>query len=579
MAARGALPALVLLAGCCCRRSDAELFLPLAAAGRDRGGSSGDTSILKELGEVLGEAEQEAMVRRVADVEGALQPIFEAMPKSGGGKLHYAAARYVLHRYLSEHHAWRVRGLADDGLGFAAAAPEQVLRGEVSESVIAAFEWRLEGAGLDLRELAALAVTFEGLVQGEARQRLNLTLKIMRLYRPKRLEAAQVDRLLETYMLAYLQDQQFQTMSTTELAKAFEKIDTSYPAFNETREFLRQARATGTGTNKTVYTLVEVEALVEDIIDQYGHWQNRECQDLKSRMVALEDSNASNSAGRVRLADFYASAVRDGNWQFSETEEYLAAIGALDQSDHSSPQVIIPNYVSGMSNCIARSQFYSICCADECTGLLSSLERHFRAPTATAAEIADFVSALPSSTEPAGRALPVALLSRLEEISEFHSGHVPLHGRLFAQWLHLAYPRECPYPHVAGSTQPMRQEEYLRKHQRRPNYKKEEIPRVAREAAELQAAGIGGAAGKEDVAAPDVDKCSVSLNLEEELHLEPPGPWARLLQRIRRRLHSVLHFAVATGALSAAWAQLQHPLSECGLYAAHKLGKGEGFIV
>merc|ERR1719476_151630 len=28
---------------------------------------------------------------------------------------------------------------------------------------------------------------------------------------------------------------------------------------------------------------------------------------------------------------------------------------------------------------------------------------------------------------------------------------VPLHGRLFAQWLHHAYPRECPYPHLSGT--------------------------------------------------------------------------------------------------------------------------------
>jgi len=25
---------------------------------------------------------------------------------------------------------------------------------------------------------------------------------------------------------------------------------------------------------------------------------------------------------------------------------------------------------------------------------------------------------------------------------------VPLHGRLFTQWLHFAFPHECPYPHI-----------------------------------------------------------------------------------------------------------------------------------
>merc|ERR1719343_1461059 len=37
---------------------------------------------------------------------------------------------------------------------------------------------------------------------------------------------------------------------------------------------------------------------------------------------------------------------------------------------------------------------------------------------------------------------------------------VPLHGRLFAQWLHHAYPRECPFPHVSGAVAPMYPEEW-----------------------------------------------------------------------------------------------------------------------
>jgi len=31
---------------------------------------------------------------------------------------------------------------------------------------------------------------------------------------------------------------------------------------------------------------------------------------------------------------------------------------------------------------------------------------------------------------------------------------VHLHGRLFMQWLHHLFPRQCSYPHVAGSTSP-----------------------------------------------------------------------------------------------------------------------------
>merc|ERR1711941_189090 len=35
-------------------------------------------------------------------------------------------------------------------------------------------------------------------------------------------------------------------------------------------------------------------------------------------------------------------------------------------------------------------------------------------------------------------------------------------GRLFAQWLHHAFPLECPYPHVAGSTNPQTADEWMK---------------------------------------------------------------------------------------------------------------------
>merc|ERR1719468_846795 len=42
-----------------------------------------------------------------------------------------------------------------------------------------------------------------------------------------------------------------------------------------------------------------------------------------------------------------------------------------------------------------------------------------------------------------------------------HGGHVPLHGRLFAQWMHHAYPRECPFPHMAGAISPVTPDEWI----------------------------------------------------------------------------------------------------------------------
>merc|ERR1719163_363908 len=166
-------------------------------------------------------------------------------------------------------------------------------------------------------------------------------------------------------------------------------------------------------------------------------------------MMKMESGNT----GRVKLRDFYGSAL-GGEWQFSESAAYLRQLGALDESKSEDPSVIIPNYLSGPSNCIASSSFYSVCCMDECEALLGHLEKRVAAPDATVEFVSELVSALPSSTVSAPRQLSAGLRNHLEDIASHHGGRVPLHGRLFAQFMHHAYPRECPYPHVSGTTKP-----------------------------------------------------------------------------------------------------------------------------
>merc|ERR1719277_1976873 len=66
-----------------------------------------------------------------------------------------------------------------------------------------------------------------------------------------------------------------------------------------------------------------------------------------------------------------------------------------------------------------------------------------------------------SDSVDAPRNLSASLVSRLWEIADHHDGSVPLHGRLFAQGMHHAYPLECPYPHAGGTTQPLTPDEWM----------------------------------------------------------------------------------------------------------------------
>ena len=85
---------------------------------------------------------------------------------------------------------------------------------------------------------------------------------------------------------------------------------------------------------------------------------------------------------------------------------------------------------------------------------MTTLEHNIGRPATEPERIMQVVSALPPDTIDALRVIPEVQLRRLEETAKQHGGKVPLHGRLFAQWMHHAYPRECPYPHVTGTTTP-----------------------------------------------------------------------------------------------------------------------------
>merc|ERR1719223_18192 len=94
---------------------------------------------------------------------------------------------------------------------------------------------------------------------------------------------------------------------------------------------------------------------------------------------------------------------------------------------------------------------------------MAQVEGKIAHPSGLPSEIIDIVSVLASATVDAPRNMSMPHVARLEEIAAHHDGRVPLHGRLFAQWMHHAYPRECPFPHLAGTAQPKTTREY-RKH-------------------------------------------------------------------------------------------------------------------
>jgi hypothetical protein len=183
--------------------------------------------------------------------------------------------------------------------------------------------------------------------------------------------------------------------------------------------------------------------VVKELGERYGRWQSdQECPDIKRELLEMETPGT----GRVPLHVYWTPAIQGLRTLFNENFQWLSQHGAIDGSEPQHQSVIIPNYINSKANCLAGSKYYDVCCVDECETLLAEIESNVSGPSAAPELLADLVAKLPSSTVKAPRALPETLLKRLDEIASSNGGVVPLHGRLFTQFLHHAYPRECSYP-------------------------------------------------------------------------------------------------------------------------------------
>jgi len=401
---------------------------------------------------------------RMSSIEEELRPMYTALPKMETGRLEASTVRYALHRYFVQKHGWYVKGLDNTGSTFNSYMPTTVLKARAPAYIQSLFEGHLHGIGLGLHELAVFAATLSDLIHAEAVGELEWIYAALGLPFDSPVTPDEADLAIKYFLIAYLDFSSMVANNRHELEEMEQRVVGFYPDFPETSLWLQDLRNTYdlqqlSRHNPFVERVTSFDDSVAFALEaghSFGSFQNLECHALKSKLVDMEYMGT----GRVLLSEFYSRALA-GDWQFMESVEYLRNQGALDETDPNRPSVVIPNYVNSPTNCLTGSDFYAICCVNECEGLMGRLERQLAAPSATPTRIAEVVSSLHSDTVDAPRNLSAALLTRLDEVARFHSGPIPLHGRLFAQWMHHAYPRECLFPHVAGTTSPLSQEEFV----------------------------------------------------------------------------------------------------------------------
>ncbi|CAK0862680.1 unnamed protein product, partial [Prorocentrum cordatum] len=316
--------------------------------------------------------------------------------------------------------------------------------------------------GFDLKDAVHLVATLEQLIWDSEATLLEQVYH--RQARPvhDQITRAGLSKILQEYMMKWILGEQITPAVTPGLLNNPKILEGAFPrwpaivAFLEGQvralDFTRQRTPTrgGAGGLAQRYSFHDAHEIVGGITQNFASFWESECTEMKDQLIAMDV----HGTGRVPLSRFYGTGL-DADWRFAESESYLRDLGALDEtSTWQGKQVIIPNYIQAASNCIVSAPHYLVCCANTCEALLGELETGVGEPVGTAEAILRLVGNMTSQAsldDDEAPRLQGSLAAQLEQIASAHGGQVPLHGRLFAQWLHYAFPRDCPFPHRAGA--------------------------------------------------------------------------------------------------------------------------------
>jgi hypothetical protein len=410
-----------------------------------------EADLQSTLAIVLGSSSATA-TRRLQAIETSTWQTFQALPKNSAGRLAPAAVRYMVHGYFAKEHGWLVKGLEPHGMQVNVSQVHDVsiLQDKAPLLVEGLLEARQSDRGLALDDVVAMIAILEQLVYDESVTLLEAAYRLNELPVGAEIDQAKLLKVLWSYqiLLSMGSNANLFDVEGHKLLRSRQDIEGFALGTVLNFEFERRHRV---NPFKPVRYSFEVAAEIMTLLaHQHGKWQNEECRDMKAALAERDPAGL----GAVPLGNFYAPSQASA-YSFDESVDYLRSIGALDESTPGSPKVFIANYINGASNCLATSAYYSVCCISECEHVMTDLEHYFAAPAASPEKVLDFID------RHTDEILPLELPKKLHAIAERHGGEVPLHGRLFAQWLHFALPQECPYPSVIQSATALTASQWL----------------------------------------------------------------------------------------------------------------------
>jgi hypothetical protein len=404
--------------------------------------------------------------KRLAKIRGELWPMWQSLAKNEHERVDRRSLRYAVHRFLLHKYSISIIGL--EPLHANGSHEEaQLLTKYMPSYVRTVLEGKAARHGFSLDDAVAMIVTLERLVEDSSWEIVANIYRMYGLDSRDWIRRDDVNKVMEGFMLRWMlgdDTESIQALESNETLKYESFEDWRHIAFfakgridsfeyartsaMQSETWIRQAGSLWSPLERR-FSFTDVQAIGGQVSTTFGRFWETECQ----RVKAVLDKMDKSANGRVKLSDFHAAALA-GEWRFSESKEYLRQLGALDEtSSWYGPQVITTNYLQSPSNCIVYSPHYRVCCANECESVLGAGEEAVASPMGLPEEILTSLANITVTFE--DDHLPTlkgSLTQQLQEIATVNGGKVPLHGRLFAQWLHYAFPSVCPFPHKAGTT-------------------------------------------------------------------------------------------------------------------------------
>lgn len=384
---------------------------------------------------------------RALDVEAALRTLWTSLPKGPSGRIGHSLLRYAVHHYFRHEYSIMIRGLESSRPVNQSLLEADIVRRRLPpplRDLLRSEEAHRMGFGL--RDAVQIVLLVERAIADDDAFQLEMVYKSEGRRWDRALGAWELKQVLEHYLHNWLHNTKYGRPFSADHAAVLQFILGQISMFDFDRQrnwksFLAHS-----------YSFDDAAEIVDSMTKSFAYFWDGHCSDVRHVLTTLDR----HGTGRVDLASFYLGGLHGGASGLVESEDYLQKLGVLDGSKDHGKDVIIPNYIESAPNCAAATTLYLVCCPDHCEDTYKEIEAAVAGPTATPRQLLEIIGNMTSQLDLEREEEPDhiggSLSVVLNIIASEHGGVVPLHGRLFAQWLHYAFPRECPFPHQSGAT-------------------------------------------------------------------------------------------------------------------------------